>query len=193
MRRRALAILVLALVGVGQPGCSASGAVADVPTTCASGTYHYRGGCLRDPATALTCPTGDPAKTAVAPDGDRLAWCEDGKGRHHGLALAWWPHGVDRRRSHWNHGVLDGPMVSWHANGKRASWNLYTRNRPDGTQLEWHDNGQKAFEGPRPDGVPEGRWVWWDRSGRVTKVACYDQQRAAWESTEAAAIHRRCP
>ncbi len=100
----------------------------------------------------LQCPAGTLGAGAAPPTGNE-AWCETRPA-------------VGPR-------LRQGPSLSWHDNGEKASQGAYDQDVRTGPWLVWHPNGQLAEQGPYVAGVKEGVWAAWDSLGRKLSEGRY--------------------
>jgi antitoxin component YwqK of YwqJK toxin-antitoxin module len=152
----------------------------------------------------LTCPKGLEHRGAAPTDGYE-EWCEGkdayGNGRREGPARTWYDDGGVWLEQSFREGILDGPFVERHRNGRLAREGAYVRGRKVGTwkvwfasgvleeQTEWRDgathgafaafwpSGVRRTEGRYCGGAQCGRWRTFDAEGKqVGEVDCGEQR-----------------
>lgn len=66
--------------------------------------------------------------------------------------------------------VVDGPWLTWYANGQLMSERHMKRGREHGRQRSWWPNGQLMMEGVSVEGHRYQGFKYWDISGRPTRL-----------------------
>lgn len=109
----------------------------------------------------LACPAGTVANGTAPPNGDE-AWCE--------------LRAPDRPP------MRQGPSLTWHDNGAKASQGSFASGFRTGPWLFWHANGELSEQGPFVSGVREGIWTTWDATGARTSEGAYagGKRDGAW-------------
>ena len=151
----------------------------------------------------LACPSGAERRGAGPPDGTE-EWCEraDPLGRplREGPARTWYDGGAPWTEAAYRDGLLEGPFVERHRNGRFARVGAYARGLRvgrwvvsseqgspeeestwragvlDGPFTAWFPSGTKRTEGRHCGGAQCGIWKTWDESGRLVGSVEYADQ-----------------
>lgn len=135
----------------------------------------------------LECPKGLERKGAPPPDGLE-EWCEGkdpyGNGRREGPARTWYDDGGPWLVQSFREGVLDGPFVERHRNGRMAREGAYARGRKVGTWRIWFESGVLEEETEWRDGSAHGAFAaFWPTGARRTEGRyCGGAQCGRWRS-----------
>jgi antitoxin component YwqK of YwqJK toxin-antitoxin module len=138
-------------------------------------------------APPLVCPKGTELRGAAPPDGFE-AWCEGkdpyGRGRREGPARTWYDDGAPWVEQSFRAGILDGPFLERHRNGKLAREGAYAQGRKVGTWRIHRESGALEEESEWRDGMPHGRFAAWWPSGapRTEGRYCGGAQCGRWRT-----------
>ncbi len=136
-------------------------------------------------AAPLACPPGTVPAGRPPPAGN-AEWCEgpDGKGatRRQGPAREWYEVEVVHVKSTWRDGVLDGPWVELHRDGRKAVEGAYRAGERHGTWRWWYEDGRPEEEVAFDMGRRHGRFAQWWKNGnrRVEGRFCFGLQCGRW-------------
>lgn len=139
-----------------------------------------------DPA-PLACPKGTERRGDAPPDGLEQ-WCEGkdafGRGRREGPGRIWYDGGAVWVEQSFAEGLLDGPFVERHRNGKLAREGTYARGRKTGTWRIWFESGQLEEQSEWRDGVEHGPFTaYWPTGARRTEGRyCGGAQCGRWRT-----------
>lgn len=97
----------------------------------------------------------------------------------------------DRRRSilagDTSAGILQGPAMSFYANGQMRDSGAYKADRKEGVWKQWYTNGHLESVGTYTHNVQEGEWEYYRENGlrsskekyvnnKITALQCFDEQ-----------------
>ena len=95
------------------------------------------------------------------------AWLD---GKRHGTWRAQWPAGGPRVEFTWSRGRLEGPVTSWHPDGREELRGAYVAGKREGAWAWWHPDGARAAVEEYRAGRFHGEIVHWHPSGQL--AAC---------------------
>ncbi len=136
---------------------------------------------------ALTCPKGAERRGDAPPDGFEQ-WCEApdayGHSRRHGPARTWYDDGAPWVEQSFADGIVDGPFLERHRNGRPAREGTYVRGRKVGRWRVWFESGVLEEESEWQDGVAHGRFAAYFPSGalRTEGRHCGGAQCGRWRT-----------
>lgn len=143
------------------------------------------------PPPPLACPKGLARRGDAPPDGTEQ-WCAGkdpyGNDRREGPARTWYDDGGVWLEQSFREGILDGPFVERHRNGKVAREGAYVRGDKVGTWRVWFESGVLEEESEWRAGRAHGRYAaFWPSGARRTEGRhCGGAQCGRWRSFDGA-------
>ena len=100
--------------------------------------------------------------------------CRTDSAERHGPVSIWnQKTGKIEELTFFDHGIQNGPALSWYDNGQLSSSSTYVRGRREGSLTMWHKNGELAvrssFHGDKLDGL----WEKYNEDGLLSSVRQY--------------------
>lgn len=124
----------------------------------------------RPAAVAIACPPGTREIGATPPTGYEV-YCAivgtDGVPKRQGPAITWHDNGTRASLGQYESGRKHGFWQYWYPNGQLEKQGSFAQDAATGTWTEFRTDGGRSAEGEMLGGRPHGRWVYWHPNGQI--------------------------
>lgn len=121
-------------------------------------------------AAAISCPAGTKAAGKAPPEGFE-AWCQrvapTGEVTREGPAMTWHPDGTRASIGEYANDRKNGFWTTTWPSGGPQSEGSYEIGVPVGLWKEYHASGELKTEGEYAGGKPNGYWTYWHPNGQL--------------------------